>query len=82
VLATQFPQHVPELLAYMGDIIKASKQFKWPSWVIYDIVYCQCMEETGQKDWSKVDPSIYARSFKGWAKTCILLVYMVCQLGS
>ena len=54
MLATQFPQHVPELLAYMGDIIKASKQFKWPSWVIYD-AYRQCMEETGQKDWSKVD---------------------------
>jgi len=69
VLATQFPQHVPELLAYMGDIIKASKQFKWPSWVIYDVAYRQCMEETGQKDWSKVDPSIYARSFTGWAKT-------------
>ena len=47
VLATQFPQHVPELLAYRGDIEKASKQLKWPSWVIFDFVYCQCMEETG-----------------------------------
>jgi len=53
----------------MSDIIKASKQFKWSSWVIYDVAYRQWVEEAGQKDWSKVDPSIYAWSFTGWAKT-------------
>ena len=68
VLATQHPQFIPELLAYSRDIISASRHFKWPSWVIYNATYRRHMAETGQKDWSKVDPSIYARCFTGWAR--------------
>jgi len=54
----------------MGDIIKASKQFKWSSWVIYDVAYHQCMEEAGQKGWAKVDPSIYTRSLAKTSTWC------------
>ena len=66
VLAIKFPQHIPELLVYSRDIMRVSRQFKWPSWVIYDTSYRRHMAETGQRDWSKVDPSIYARCFTGW----------------
>ena len=68
VLATKHVEYIPELLAYSRDIIRASRQFKWPSWVIYDATYRRHMAETGQRDWSKVDPSIYARCFTGWAR--------------
>lgn len=68
VLATKHSEHVPELLAYMRDIIRVSRQFKWPAWIIYDTNYRQHMAETGGKDWSKVDPSIYSRCLTGWAR--------------
>ena len=77
VLATKHPQYLPEMLAYSRDIIRASRQFKWPSWVIYDTLYRRHMAEIGQHDWSKVDPSIYARCFTGWAKSpswCVICV--------
>ena len=77
VLAIKFPQHVPELLAYSREIMRASRQLKWPSWVIYDTSYRRHMAEIGQRDWSKVDPSIYARCFTGWARSsswCMLCV--------
>ena len=67
------------MLAYSRDIIRASRQFKWPSWIIYDSSYRRYMAETGQRDWSKVDPSIYARCFTGsarstaWCEVCITL---------
>ena len=61
VLAIKFPQHIPELLADSRDIMRASWQFKWPSWVIYNTNYRRHITETGQHNWSKVDPSIYAR---------------------
>jgi hypothetical protein len=71
VLALKFPQHLPELLAYSRDIVRASPQFKWSSWVIhvYDINYCRHMADIGQHDWSRVDPSIYARCFTGWVRS-------------
>lgn len=68
VLATKHPQYLPEMLAYSRDIIRASMQFKWPSWVIYNTLYRRHMAEIGQRDWSKVDLSIYARCFTGQAK--------------
>ena len=68
VLATKHLQHVPKLMAYMRDIIRASEQFKWPAWILYDTNYQQHMAETKCKDWSKVDPSIYSRCLTGWAR--------------
>ena len=63
------PQYIPELLAYPHDIMRVSRQFKWPSWVIYDTNYLRHTADIGQRDWSKVGPSIYARCFTGWAQS-------------
>ena len=41
VLATKHGEYIPELLAYMRDIIRVSKQFKWLAWIIYDTNYRQ-----------------------------------------
>ena len=59
VLALKYPQHIPELLAYSRNIMRVSCQFKWPSWVIYDINYRWHVADIGQRDWSKVDPSMW-----------------------
>ena len=74
VLATKHGEHIPELMAYMRDIIQISKQFKWPAWIIYDTNYCQHMAETGQKDWSLVVPSVYSRCLTGWARPTLYLL--------
>ena len=69
VVATQKPAQIPPMMAYMVDIIRASRQFKWPSWVLYDVSYRRQAAAAGQEDWSKVDPSLYARCFTGWARS-------------
>ena len=63
VLATKHPLHVPELIFYM---IRASKQFNWPIWMVYDTNYHQHMADIGCKERSKVDSSIYSRCSTGW----------------
>ena len=68
MLANKHGEYIPELMAYMRDIIRVSKQFKWPAWIVFDTNYCQHMAETRQKNWSKVDPSIYSRCLTGWAR--------------
>ena len=54
---------------------KMQPEYRWPSWVIYDQNFRQ--EAAEMKDWSKVDPSIYAQCFTGasisqenWCKRC------------
>ena len=36
VMAIKHSEFVPEFVAYMRNIIRASKQFKWPAWIVYD----------------------------------------------
>ena len=58
-------------------IAKCSLKYKWPSWVVYDLNFRQDAADTGLKDWSKVDPSVYTQCFMGasicqesWCKSC------------
>ncbi len=52
VMAMQWPQFVPELLAYLRTIIRASRQFRCPSWVIYDANFRRQVTAGGVRDWS------------------------------
>ncbi len=36
VVARKRLEKVPELMAYLGIIAKASQKYKWPAWIIYD----------------------------------------------
>ena len=47
--------------------------------VSYDATCRYHIEEMGQRDWSKVDPSIYARYFMGWARPSSW--YSQCQMA-
>ena len=50
VLATQNAEYVLELMTYTRDIICASKQFKWPAWIVYDTNYRQHMAQSIQRN--------------------------------
>ena len=67
VVARQTPERVPELMAYLAIITKASQKYKWPSWVIYDQNFRMDAAGNPAQVWSKVDPSIYAQCFTGQA---------------
>ena len=60
------PKRIPDLLAYMATIAKASQKYWWPSWLVYDQNFRQAAE-SGNCEWSKIDPNIYAQCFNGMA---------------
>ena len=65
--AMKQPKRIPDLLAYMATIAKASQKYRWPSWLVYDQNFRQQAAESGNCEWSKIDPSIYAQCFNGMA---------------
>ena len=76
-VARKRPESIPDLMAYMTIIARASQKYRWPSWVIYDQNFR--LEVAGNPDqvWAKVDPSIYAQCFTGqsvspenWCSQC------------
>ena len=71
------PDGVPELMAYQAIIAKASRKFKWPSWVVYDQNFRQEAASCAGQSWARVEPSLYAQCFtgqevqgEGWCTTC------------
>ena len=77
VVVQKQPERVADLMAYATSIAKASKKYRWPSWVVYDQNFRQEAVSSPAQPWSKIDPSIYsqcflgmARSTEGWCQTC------------
>ena len=77
VVTAKDPERTKNMLAYLTLIAKCSLKYRWPSWLVYDQNFRQQAAEVGLKDWSKVDPSIYAQCFTGasvspenWCKRC------------
>ena len=66
-VARRRPERLPDLMAYMSIVAKASQKYKWPSWVIYDQNFRAEIAGTSSQLWAKVDPSIYAQCFTGQA---------------
>ena len=52
----QEPDHTKSQLAYAMIIDKAKSR---PSWVVYDQNFRQEATDSGNKEWEKVNPSIY-----------------------
>ena len=69
VTITHSPERAQGLMAYMLNIAKASINFQWPSWVVYDQNLRIEVANTPNMDWSKVDPSIYSQCFSNMAKS-------------
>ena len=77
VLAPHQPSRIPDLMAYMSCIAKASLKYVWPSWLVYDQNFRQEAASNPLQPWARVDPSIYAQSFTGhgihtdsWCSRC------------
>ena len=77
VAAKHQPERIPDLMAYMNSIAKASKIYKWPAWVVYDQNFRQEVAGSREAVWARVDPSIYsqcflgmARNTEGWCQKC------------
>ena len=62
VLSAQ-PHRATSIVMYMYHIAKLSKQFQWPSWIIYVHLFRELAAATGNQDWSNIEPSMYTTSF-------------------
>ena len=58
VMSKVHPAAVPELLAYLIFILRASHDFGGVAWVTYDAVFRRQAFLTGNQQWSKVNPSL------------------------
>ena len=65
VLAAAHPGRLADLMSYQSLIARASKKFRWPSWVIYDLNFRQEAAGSPDQQWAKADPSLYAQCFTG-----------------
>ena len=76
-VASHQPERLPDLMAYQALIVRASKKYRWPSWLVYDQNFRQ--EAAGNREllWAKADPSMYAQCFtcqelsgENWCSRC------------
>ena len=68
VLGPKFPAEVPELMAYMISIVRASQEYEGSTWAAYDAAYRHQAAARGRTGWSQINPSMYAICFMGKAK--------------
>lgn len=67
VVSRSFPEVVPELMAYMASIIRASQEYEGAAWEAYDAAFRRQAAATGQREWSKINPTLYTICFTGKA---------------
>ena len=68
VMSTSHLQAVPELLAYLIFILRASQDFGGVDWVTYDAAFRQQAAITGNRQWLRVNPSLYSICSSGVAR--------------
>ena len=68
VLAGSSPDAVPELMAYLIHIVRVSQDFGGMAWVNYDMAFRRQAATTGNRQWSKINPSLYSICFAGAAR--------------
>ena len=65
VLAGTTPEAIPELMAYLVHIVRVSQDFGSLAWVNYDSAFRRQAASTGNRQWSRVNPSLYSICFSG-----------------
>ena len=63
VVSGRWPRRVPEMMAYMINIIKASQEYEGLAWFLDDEAYHKQAAATGHTEWSIVNPSIFTVCF-------------------
>ena len=68
ILGGQFPEAIPELMAYLITISRVSQDFAGLAWVRYDSAFRRQAAITGNRKRSQVNPSLYSLCFTGRAQ--------------
>ena len=55
-------------MSYMVTIFRASQEFEWAAWAVYDDAYRHQAAAAGHWQWSEVNSSLYLRCFTGKVK--------------
>ena len=63
VRGAQVPELIPELMAYMGTIIRANREYAGSEWLKYDMLFRKHAALRKETRWSVINPTIYARCF-------------------
>ena len=58
-MAGKHPKAVPELMAYMITILRASQDFEDPAWLTYDLAFRRQAAATKNQQWSRLNPTLY-----------------------
>jgi len=77
-LLKHHPDKLP-LMAYMFEMAKNARKFKWPSRVVYDQNFQMQKASKAGMTWSTVDLSIYTQCFLGMAVNPSESSYRTCQ---
>ena len=65
VLARSTPEAVPELMAYLIQIVRVNQDFGGLAWVNYNLAFRRQAAATGNRLWSKINSSLYSICFLG-----------------
>ena len=68
VMSHKYPEAVPELLAYMILIVRSSREFAELTWARYEADYRRHAASSDNRQWSRINPSMYAVHFTGKAQ--------------
>ena len=69
VMTRTHPEAVPELLAYMIGIVRASQDFEGLAWLSYDTAFRRQAAATGNRRWSRLNPSMFSTCFTTAARS-------------
>ena len=69
VLAVRRPHLIPEMMAYMGTIIRVSQDYSGLAWVRYDAAFRRQAALVGNDKWSVINTTIYTMCFTGMASS-------------
>ncbi len=62
-MAPAEPQVIPELMAYLSFVVRASQDYEGLSWMRYDSAFRRHAVATGNKKWSTINPTLFAMNF-------------------
>ena len=65
VVAIKSPQRIPELLAYLIQIVRVNQEFEGSGWAAYDETFCRQAAVSGNQQWSKLNSSLFSLCFTG-----------------
>ena len=67
LLASKFPGHVGDFMAYQRTIIRASKNFEGTAWAMYDYCFHHHAAAMKSLNWANIDSALYNEAFTGHA---------------